>query len=138
MTMTSMMLQGAEPLLPKSSPLSFHTWSHMTKFALHSNVPKMYRGICEPWRKPSRSTKSLESACDTTIRWVESCQAPIPEICCKNWGYKPQNDDTFVHDQLPYWFSTLMSDATLSFDKVEPHKGSPLMLNPSTKGKSNG
>jgi hypothetical protein len=73
----AMTSHGTKRLLPKSSPLSFRTWSHMTKFALYSNVPKMYRGICEPWQKPSRSTKSLESACNTMIQWVESCQAPV-------------------------------------------------------------
>jgi hypothetical protein len=67
MTKMSMMSQGAKPSPPKSSPLSFHAWSHMTKSTLYSDVPTTYRGICGPWRKPSRSTKSLESACDTTI-----------------------------------------------------------------------
>jgi hypothetical protein len=133
----AMTSQGTKPSLPKSSPLSFHTGSPMTKFALYSNVPKTYRGKCKPWQKPSRSTKSLESTCKTMIRWVESCQAPVPEIRHKNWSYKPQNDGTFVCDQLPYWSSTLMSAATLSFNEVEPHKGSLSTPNPSTKGKSN-
>jgi hypothetical protein len=238
MTKMSMMSQGAEPLLPKSSPLSFHTWSHMTKSALYSDVPKMYGGICKPWQKPSRSTKSLESTCDTMIQWVESYQTSAPEVhcknrgykpkkldaraknpshtlgdlpglpentsntkiqweechqaslpwgCWKNWGYKPQkvdvldskhvcttsklpeslgglftmenqfsechqapalpihwhywgqrpqNDNTFICNQLPYWSSILTSTSTLSFEEAEPHKGSLSMLNSSEKGQS--